>query len=323
MPFLDLKNKVVSLGMFYDERGLLGLAFHPDYKKNRKFYVYYSAPSAARESNHKSVIAEYKASVSNPDQAEQAGRILLEFEQPEMNHNGGQLAFGPDGYLYIGSGDGGGADDEHGSIGNGQNLNTLLGKILRIDVNRESGYAIPRDNPFVGQKAKPEIWAYGLRNPWRFSFDSKTRRLFCADVGQNKYEEIDIIEKGKNYGWRIMEGNHCFNPSANCKTSGLVMPIDVYDHDKGKSVTGGFVYRGTRFPSWQGKYVYADWTGPFFVLSESNGKWIRSDLSVENKPDELRVLSFGEDHKGELYVLTSLDIRPLSKTGAVYRLVLN
>lgn len=322
-PFLDLRTKIVSLGMFYDERGLLGIAFHPRFRQNRKFYVYYSAPSVMKGSNHKSVIAEYKASASDPNVAETAGRILLAFEQPEMNHNGGQLAFGPDGYLYIGSGDGGGADDQHGTIGNGQNLNTFLGKILRIDVDKGDPYQVPPDNPFVNKNAKPEIWAWGLRNPWRFAFDKETGRLFCADVGQNKYEEIDIIEKGKNYGWRIMEGNHCFDPSENCNTSGLVKPIDEYDHSIGKSVTGGFVYRGSRFPSYKGHYIFADWTGPFFMLSENNKTWTRSDLTITNKPGELRVLSFGEDDKKELYVLTSMDVRPGSKTGAVYKLILN
>src|ERR1051325_2830738 len=149
-------------------------------------------------------------------------RILLEIEEPEFNHNGGCMAFGPDDYLYIGVGDGGGAGDKHGTIGNGQNLQTLLGKILRIDVDHHdatSAYKIPSDNPFINQRAKPEIFAYGLRNPWRFSFDKKTGKLFCGDVGQNEWEEVDIIEKGKNYGWRIMEGNHCYNPSSNCNTT--------------------------------------------------------------------------------------------------------
>jgi glucose/arabinose dehydrogenase len=326
--FLDLKSKMVKLNGFYDERGLLGIAFHPAYKTNRKFYVYYSAPSSVSGSNHKSIVAEYKCSSTDKNSAETTEKILMQVEQPESNHNGGQLAFGPDGYLYIALGDGGGAGDEHGEKGNGQNLNTLLGKILRIDVNANP-YKVPADNPFVGKNAKPEIWAYGLRNPWRFSFDKKNGKLFCADVGQNEYEEVNIIEKGKNYGWRIMEGNHCFSPETNCDKRGLTLPVDEYDHKTGQSVTGGFVYRGNIIFELSGKYIFGDWTGPLFYLTEiSPGKWKRSDLEVISNlpagrqgPKDLRILSFGQDEKGELYILTSEEITPKSMTGSVYKII--
>lgn len=322
-PLLNLKSKMVALNQFYDERGLLGIVCHPDFKTNRKFYVYYSAPSNVKGSNHKSVIAEYKISTTDPNIADLQERVLLTIEEPESNHNGGQLAFGPDGYLYIAVGDGGGAGDEHGTIGNGQNLTTLLGKILRIDVNSQlSSYKIPSDNPFIGKKnSKSEIWAYGLRNPWRFSFDRLNGKLFCADVGQDEYEEINIIEKGKNYGWRIMEASHCFNPEVNCNKSGLVLPINEYDHSIGKSITGGYVYRGSAIKELKGSYVFADWTGPMFSLKENATKWQRYELNIAGKPEDLRILSFGEDASGELYILTSQEVTPKSQTGSIYKIV--
>src|SRR4030095_7048326 len=227
-PFIDLASKLDELNSFYSEKGLLGIAVHPEYKSNGKFYLYYSVSTATKGMDHKSVIAEYTVS-SNTDIANTTPRTILEIEEPESNHNGGQLCFGPDRYLYIGVGDGGGAGDKHGPAGNGQNINTLLGKILRIDVNGGNPYTIPADNPFASKEGRDEMFAYGWRNPWRFSFDRKEGRLFCGDVGQNEFEEVDIIEKGKNYGWRIMEGSHCYNPSKNCNTSGLTYPVDEYD----------------------------------------------------------------------------------------------
>lgn len=317
--FLDLKNKMVKLNAFYDERGLLGLALHPNYSENGLFYVYYSAASSLKGSNHKSVLAEYSVS-ANKNIANTNGRVIMEIEQPESNHNGGQLAFGKDGFLYIALGDGGGADDKHGKIGNGQNLNTLLGKILRIDVATKP-YSIPKDNPFVGRAdSKPEIYAYGLRNPWRFSFDKQTGKLFCADVGQNEWEEINIIEKGGNYGWRIMEAKHCFNPASNCNQKGLILPVHEYSHDVGVSVTGGFVYRGTAVASLYGKYIFADWTGPMFYLQENGKNWVSGNIDIQNKPEDLRILSFAEDKQGELYILTSREVTPKSFTGSVYKI---
>ncbi len=314
VPFLELGSKVDKGNMFYSEKGLLGIAFHPNYKTNGRFFIYYSAPSKLKDSEHKSILAEYKVS-SNPDIANLGSeKILMEIEQPQMNHNGGQLAFGLDGYLYIGLGDGGGAGDEHGTIGNGQDLNTLLGKILRINIdnysvqtNSQKKYGIPADNPFIKNKnVRPEIWAYGLRNPWRFSFDRKTGKLFCADVGQDKWEEIDLIEKGKNYGWRFMEGNHCYEPEVNCNQSRLTLPIAEYSHQTGICITGGYVYRGNSIQYLQGKYIFGDWKGKMFYLDAKPNGWEMKDLILTERNDNdlgLNINSFGEDEKGEVYIL--------------------
>ncbi len=321
-PFLNLESKLVKLSGAYDERGLLGIALHPEYASNKKFYVYYSAPSTEKGSDHQSIIAEYKVS-ADPKIADTAsGKILLTIQQPESNHNGGDLKFGPDGYLYIGVGDGGGAGDKHGETGNGQNLNTLLGKILRIDVNTDQGYVIPNDNPFVGKEAKPEIWAYGLRNPWRFSFDKNSGQLFLADVGQNKFEEVNIIEKGGNYGWKIMEASHCFDPEENCKQEGLILPIAEYEHEEGISITGGFVYQGKELSGLTAKYIFADWTGPMFYIEKKGESWIRGSISLAAKPSgDLKIMSFAQDNNAELYVLTNQDVGPKSAKGAVYKLI--
>jgi glucose/arabinose dehydrogenase len=292
--FLDISSKVITAG----EQGLLGLAFHPQFAANRKFYIYYSQ---LLNSQRQSVIAEYLTSTANPNQADTTSeRILLVINQPNFdNHKGGQLAFGPDGFLYIGLGDGGSGGDPQG---NGQSLNTLLGKILRVDVNTTSGskpYGVPADNPFAGGSA-PEIWAYGLRNPWRFSFDS-TGRLFCGDVGQGQFEEVDIIQKGGNYGWNVMEGAHCFNPSSGCNQSGKILPITEYDHSEGTAIIGGFVYRGTAISQLQGSYVFGDFTGgKIWRLQETSpGSWTRTVLLSTTRT----ISSFGQDQTGELYVV--------------------
>ena len=316
-PFLDIQSNLIKQLNIYSERGLLGIAFHPQFKSNRKFYIYFSAKSDKKGSNHKSVVAELKTNNSN--QADNGSmRIILEIEEPESNHNGGQLVFGNDGMLYIGVGDGGGANDEHGKIGNGQNIETLLGKIIRIDVNTNIGYKIPIDNPFVGKSGKDEIWALGLRNPWKFSFDHTNGRLFCADVGQDTYEEIDIIEKGKNYGWKVMEGNHCFNPSYNCDMTGLEMPIAEYNHETGKCIIGGYVYRG-KAKEMYGKYIFADWTGKTFVLIEQNKNWKMLDLPIQNLPSKFTIYSLAEDESGELYLLGQKGIGP-NEPAVIYKL---
>jgi glucose/arabinose dehydrogenase len=317
IPFLDVSSKLDRMNSSYSEKGLLGLAFHPQFKTNGKFYIYYSAPTSTNGMDHKSVVSEYSA-LGNTDAANTSEKIILEIEEPESNHNGGQLAFGPDGFLYIGVGDGGGAGDNHGAIGNGQNLNTLLGKILRINVDVPSGYSIPNDNPFTNQKAKPEIYAYGLRNPWRFSFDKKAGTLYCGDVGQNKWEEINVIEKGKNYGWRTMEGMHCYEPAKNCNTTGLVLPIDEYDHETGISVIGGYLYNGTT-NEMKGKYILGDWKGKIFMLlnSSAENKWERRQFTVKNIHGELYINSFGEDEQGELYIMGQQSLGP-KKAGKVY-----
>ncbi|HKR06094.1 MAG TPA: PQQ-dependent sugar dehydrogenase [Bacteroidia bacterium] len=325
VPFLDVSDKLDQLNIAYSEKGLLGLAFHPAYKTNGRFFIYYSAPCSEKNYDHKSILAAYHVSSANPDIADIKEEILMEILEPESNHNGGCIQFGKDGYLYIGVGDGGGAGDEHGTSGNGQNLNTLLGKILRIDVDSKHPYAIPADNPFIGQSnVKPEIYAYGLRNPWRFSFDRVTGRLYCGDVGQNQWEETDIIEKGKNYGWRIMEGTHCYNPSSDCKTQGLAMPIDEYNHGTGISICGGYMYRGLKFPSLHGYYVFGDWNGKMFYLKQDkNATWNRGEVFLDdsNSNDiDAKLNSMGESENGELYVVVQHLFGPRSPTGAIYQI---
>lgn len=279
------------------EEGLLGLAFHPSYATNGYFYLYYSAGSPRR-----SVIARYRVS-ANPNVADAVSRqVLLEVPQPYSNHNGGQLAFGPDGMLYVALGDGGsGGDPENRS----QNMNELLGKILRIDVDRTDpgkAYAVPPDNPFVGQSgARGEIWAVGLRNPWRMSFDRLTHALWAGDVGQGQWEEIDLIERGGNYGWRRKEGFACYNPGSNCDTGALVDPLAVYSHGEGCSVSGGFVYRGSRLPELYGAYLYGDYcSGNIWAL-----RYDGATTSVQRivSGSGLNISSFGEDRDGEVYIV--------------------
>lgn len=293
--FLDITDLVDDGG---NEEGLLGLAFHPDYETNGYFYVNYTATGPNR-----TVIARFTVSSTNPNQADEATRlVILEFDQPYSNHNGGQVSFGPDGYLYIATGDGGSGGDPQG---NGQNRSTLLGKILRIDVDNPSDgneYGIPADNPFAKNTSgyREEIYAYGLRNPWRFSFDASNGRLWTGDVGQNKYEEIDIIEKGGNYGWDVMEGKHCFEPSSDCNTSGLKLPIWEYGRDQGISVTGGFVYRGSTLPELKGKYMYADFgSGRVWALDYTN---MSKPVNTEIHHAEFNISAFGVDQNNELYI---------------------
>ena len=289
-PFLDIRRRVIAGG----EMGLLSVAFHPGYAANGRLFVNYTS----QEGRLKTVIAEYRASPSNADAADPAERILLEIGQPFRNHNGGLNLFGPDGMLYIGMGDGGSGGDP---LNNGQRLDTLLGKLLRIDVDGEAPYRAPGDNPLVRRGgARPEIWAYGLRNPWRFSFDRVTGRLLLADVGQNALEEINLIERGGNYGWNVMEGTRCFRPSEGCNTAGLLPPIAEYGRADGCSITGGYVYRGTRIRDLAGRYLFGDYcSGRLWALAESGNRWTMS-LLLETG---LRISSFGEDQNGELYVV--------------------
>lgn len=297
-PFLDIQTRVESGG----ETGLLGMALHPQFAQNRRFFLNYTTTRLT--GGLQSVIAEYQVSATDPNRADLAERILIQINQPFANHNGGQLAFGPNGFLYIAFGDGGNGGDP---LNNAQSLQTLLGKILRIDVNGTNGpngqYGIPADNPFVTDaSAQPEIWAFGLRNPWRFSFDTNGGRLFAGDVGQDNFEEIDIIVGGGNYGWRIMEGAHCFNPPSGCNPSGLVPPIFEYSHgDDGTTVIGGFVYRGPAITQLQGAYIFGDFSsGRIWTLRETSpGSWTRTLLISSGRT----ISSFGQDPAGEVYVL--------------------
>ena len=296
-PFLDIQSIVTSGG----ETGLLGIALHPQFAQNRRFFLNYTT---SRFGALQSIIAEYQVSLTDPNRADPTTeRILIQLNQPFDNHNGGQLAFGPDGFLYIAFGDGGDAGDP---LRNGQNLQTLLGKILRIDVNSTSTgkqYGIPATNPFAsGANGLAEIWAFGLRNPWRFSFDTAGGRLFAGDVGQDSFEEIDIIQRGGNYGWNTMEGAHCFNPPSACNQSGLLLPIFEYNHNDGSSaVIGGFVYRGAAIPTLQGAYVFGDLTSNniWFLRESPPGIWSRTLLLATGRT----ISSFGQDQAGEMYVL--------------------
>ena len=298
-PFLDIRDLV---GDEANEQGLLGLAFHPAYEANGYFFVNYT------DVNGDTVIARYSVA-SDSDHADPASALtLLHIAQPFVNHNGGDLAFGPDGYLYIGMGDGGGAGDPQG---NGQKLTTLLGKLLRIDVN-QSAYAIPPDNPFMDRPdALPEIWAYGLRNPWRFSFDRATGDLYMGDVGQNAYEEIDFqpasSRGGENYGWNFMEGNHPYEGNA---PAGLVAPIAEYARRNHCAVTGGYVYRGPSLPALNGIYLFGDYcSGQIWALYRAASGWQMTTFLNAS----FTVSSFGEDEAGELYLLNH-------RGGAVHQL---
>ncbi len=318
-PFLDIRDRVVTGG----EKGLLGIAFHPQFKTNRRFYLNYTT----KRPTLTTIVAQYRVNEQGVATAN-SERILLTITQPWGNHNGGQLAFGTDGYLYIAMGDGGSGNDP---TNNGQNLSTLLGTILRIDVDSstsDKAYAIPGDNPLLRVKnARPEIWAWGLRNPWRFSFDRLTGDLYAADVGQDDVEEINIIEKGKNYGWRIMEGPIC-TPGVNpvCQRTGLTLPVYSYRHDKGASITGGYVYRGKNFPELCGTYIYGDFVSQaIWGLRVQNGRVIQHKTLFSNKSlfrlaidyfrdDGLLISTFGEDEVGELYVAAY-------QSGRIYKIV--
>jgi hypothetical protein len=304
--FLNVSSRIASGG----ERGLLGLAFHPDYATNGHFYVNYTDTLGHTQ------VVRYTVS-ADPDVADQASALpVLTVQQPYTNHNGGMIAFGPDGMLYVGMGDGGSGGDPQG---HGQNRLTLLGDMLRLDVDGGTPYAIPADNPFRGSLSiANEIWASGLRNPWRFSFDAQTGDLYIGDVGQNAWEEISFqpasSSGGENYGWAEMEGAHCYPPSTSCSTSGLTLPVHEYDHGDGCAVTGGYVYRGNDAPTLRGRYFFADACAP----------WLRSFVVVNGEAMALQdhtgtagplssAVSFGEDGERELYVV--------SHDGSIQRIV--
>ncbi len=361
--FADLTSRLAPLKAAFDERGVLGLALHPKFHENRRVFVFYSAPlrsSAPTNFNCTSHLSEFKTDPTNLARLDPASeRILLQIDKPDYNHNSGRIAFGPDGLLYIGVGDGGTGNDVgvgHPPIGNGQSTSTLLGKILRIDVDRGTPYAVPPGNPFVGNSSfQPEIYAYGLRNPWGLSFDrGGQHELFVADVGQNLFEEVNIIVKGGNYGWNVREGFAGFDPKNPDKSpaeaptrdalgQAFVDPIFTYKHPPrvkvdrtqpvGISVTGGYVYRGKAFPHLAGKYVFGDWSrswalpdGLLFAATRPEsgaGPWTLALLEArlpDNAKFSAYITAFGQDAEGELYVLTSGRNSLTGKTGKVYKL---
>jgi glucose/arabinose dehydrogenase len=300
-PFLDIAEVVDASS---SEQGLLSIAFPPDFTASGEFYVNYTA----RASDGGTVIARYRVADGDPNRADPGtAQVVLAFDQPAPNHNGGQIQFGPDGYLYVGTGDGGAAADPWD---NAENLNVFLGKMLRLDVRGQSTYAIPPDNPWAGRP----VWAYGLRNPWRFSFDRLSGDLYIADVGQGDWEEVNFTPAGTagglHFGWDTMEGRHCFEPRQGCETAGKVMPVVEYGHDLGCSITGGYVYRGQRFPALNGVYLFGDYcSGLIWGLWREGGAWQERMLLAS----DANIASFGEDERGEIYVL-DLD-------GQIYRLL--
>ena len=364
-PFLNIQSKLIELGKGMEERGLLGFALHPQFKMNHKFYVVYSAPrraSAPPDWDHTERLSEFKAadqdaSTASPD----SERVILEIDEPDWNHNSGRIAFGPDGLLYWTVGDGGAPNDigkrGHAPEGNGQNLQTLLGKVLRIDINKGSPYGIPTDNPYAdGKKGRPEIFAYGLRNPWGISFDRGGKHdLIVTDVGQDRWEEINVIVNGGNYGWRLREGFDGFDPKntrtapTNAATAGadgkpFVDPVFVYKTLRGQAdipdsygvtITGGFIYRGKAFPELTGKYVFADWSRSMAVAAgtlpvatrpvNATGpeRWTAHPLAVKDFPDgriKAFIWALGEDDDGELYVLTNGANLVTGSRGKVFKL---
>lgn len=360
-PFLDASDRLTTLGVAgpgsFDERGFIGFALHPDFASNPRVYTYTSEPPAGLadfttspplpgDPNHQAVFAEWTVDAGNPNAVDTSTRReLLRIDEPQFNHDGGTMRFGPDGYLYIALGDGGAGDDQgdgHGPNGNGQRKNTIYGSLLRIDVdgnNAANGqYGIPADNPFVGTDGIDEIYAYGLRNPFMFSFDSVTGDLYVADVGQNDIEELNVVTKGGNYGWRLKEGSFFFDPNGTEDgfvttipvapiPPGLLDPIAEYDHDEGRSIIGGFVYHGAAIPALQGRYVTGDFgtdfgapSGRLFFLDDAN-QFVEFRIGNPDRPLGLWLKGFGEDRDGEIYVLGSEELGPFGATGKVLKIV--
>jgi glucose/arabinose dehydrogenase len=360
-PFLDIANRMVNLLPGYDERGLTGFAFHPQFATNGRFFVYYQAPPTNLLYNHTGRIAEFHASPNANIADAGSEQIILEWNHPQFNHNGGTIAFGPEGYLYIAIGDGGGGNDTGFAHvedwylpnrgGNGQDIDSnLLGNILRIDVNGGHPYSIPSDNPFVGTTHKPEIWAYGMRNPYRFSFDKGgSQRLISMDAGQSLYEEINVIQRGGNYGWNVREGDACFNaaneftelpscPDMDAFGNPLIDPVVQINNwlnpEGGRATTiiGGNVYRGDSLPTYQGKYIFGTFSqtpttpnGELFVAHpQGPGMWDYEEINLVSHPGDIGyyLKGFGQDLRGEIYLTVSSILGPTGNTGKVYKLVL-
>jgi glucose/arabinose dehydrogenase len=356
-PFLDVSERLVTSSLLAPERGLLGLAFHPGFADPnhpgfQKLYTYTSEPvdgpadftsteplPAGVGFDHQSVIAEWTVDAADPDRVDPATRReILRIDQPQANHNGGALVFGPEGLLYVGLGDGGGADDQgpgHRAGGNAQDVGNVYGKILRLDVNGSNGvngrYGVPGDNPFVGADGLDEVFAYGFRNPFRISFDHNTGALIAADVGQNDVEEIDLVLAGGNHGWRLKEGSFAFDPGGPGDDGavtddpvlippGLIDPVAEYDHDEGTAVIGGYVYRGNAIPKLAGRYVFGDLSGRLFHADLATGAIQELVLGLDDRDLPPFVLGFGEDEAGELYLLRANVPGPFG-SGRVQRIV--
>ena len=366
-PFIDVSSRLVTLSSRYDERGLLGFAFHPNYQTNGKFYVYYQlpprtgGPTSTTTWNNLSRISEFRVSTSDANMADMSTeRILFDLDDPQSNHNGGTLAFGADGYLYISIGDGGAANDvapghvedwyTFNAGGNGQDVEAnLFGNILRIDVNSGSPYGIPADNPFVGKTGRDEIYAYGFRNPYRFSFDmGGSNQLFAGDAGQSRYEEVDLVVKGGNYGWNVKEGTECFNAAHNLEEvatcpnkdilgNKLIDPIIQVNNwlnpegGRATTVIGGNVYRGTAIPGLDGKYIFGTFSqtptaanGELFVARPAGkGFWPYQEINLASHPGDIGyyLKGFGQDNAGEIYLTVSSILGPTGTTGRVLKLV--
>ncbi|THU39772.1 PQQ-dependent sugar dehydrogenase [Niastella caeni] len=366
-PFLDLTSKLVTLNPAFDERGLLGLAFHPDFKVNGRFFVYYQLPPRAGGPttgvlwNNLSRISEFTVAADALVANMASETVLLEWDDPQFNHNGGTLAFGPDGYLYISIGDGGAANDvapahvedwyAANAGGNGQDIEAnLFGDILRIDVNSGEPYGIPADNPFVNKPGRDEIYAFGFRNPYRFSFDmGGAHWLIAGDAGQVLWEEVSVVTKGGNYGWNVKEGRHCFNaanndtvlascPSVDTMGNPLIDPVIELNNwqnpagGKATTVVGGHVYRGHAIKGWEGKYVFGTFSqtpttadGELFIATPHGpvGNWHHEEVSLKSNPDDVGyyLRGFGQDNEGEIYLTVSSMVGPQGNTGKVYKLV--
>lgn len=370
-PFLDLRSRLVSLSPGYDERGLLGFAFHPDYAQNGRFFVYYQQPPRPGGPpptptqpnprwNNLSKLSEFRVSADANAADVGSERVILQWDDPQSNHNGGTVAFGPDNYLYFSLGDGGAANDvAPGHVedwypvnagGNGQDIEqNLFGSIIRIDVDHGSPYGIPSDNPFVGKPGLDEIYAYGFRNPYRFSFDmSGSHRLFVGDAGQVLWEEISVVEKGGNYGWNVKEGFHCFNAANNQQVLADCPDVDIYGNPlrdpvieinnwqnpaggRATTVIGGNVYRGNSIPQFQGKYIFGTFSqtpttanGELFIANPAGpGPWPFQEVHLVSHPDDIGYFlkGFGQDREGELYLAASSRLGPAGTTGKIFKLV--
>jgi glucose/arabinose dehydrogenase len=365
VPFMDVTSKMVTLSAAYDERGLLGLAFHPDFKTNGRFFIYYQLPPRAGGPqtgvnwNNLSRISEFKVSGDMNVADMSSEKVLLEMDDPQSNHNGGTVAFGPDGYLYISIGDGGAADDvAPGHVtdwytpnagGNGQDLDSnLFGNILRINVNGGSPYGIPADNPFVGKSGKDEIYAYGFRNPFRFSFDmGGDHKLLVGDAGQVLWEEVSVVTKGGNYGWNVKEGRHCFNAAIDSLVLGscplvdnlgnpLIDPVIEVNNaanpagGRATTIIGGNVYRGKDLKGWDGKYIFGTFSqspttadGELFMSQPSGaGVWSYDEIDLKSHPNDVGYFlrGFGQDNDGEIYLTVSSMLGPSGTSGKVFKL---